>query len=212
MTPAKPQIASDLDDASTELDDRAEWTAVIATADYVGQQAEGMDFSEVIARGGRWSGVVLDRFVAANVRFENCDLSGFVLRDESSIQRAEFIGCRLSGSVLAGTRLRDVLFTDCTFDDANLRMMDAENVAFERCALLATDFYAAKLVRTRMADCDLRGSDFSKATVEDLDLRTSRVEDVLGAAGLRGATIESLQLIPLAASLAAALELRVVDD
>lgn len=212
MIPAKPLIGEQLDDAAAELDDNAEWTSVLVVGDYVGQQAEGLDFSEVWARGGRWSGVVLDRFLASNVRFENCDLSGFVLRDESSIQRAEFVGCRMSGSVFAGTRLREVLFTDCTFDEANLRMVDAENVAFERCALLATDFYAAKLTRVRMTECDLRGADFSKAAVDDLDLRTSRIEDVRGAGGLKGATVESVQLIPLATSLAAALELRVVDD
>lgn len=212
MIPAKPRICDELAEADAELEDHAEWTQILATGDYVGQVAEGVDFSEVVARGGRWSGVTLGRFVASNVRFENCDLAGFVLRDESSIQRIEFVGCRLSGSVLAGTRIREALFRDCTFEEANLRMIDAENVALEGCALIGTDLYAAKLTNVRFSDCDLRGADFTKATTGEVDLRTSRLEDLRGLEGLRGATVESTQLIPLATSLAAALDLRVVDD
>ena len=87
MPAAKPRLSDDLDEAASELDDNAEWTTVVATGDYVGQQAVGLDVRDVLVRGGRWSGVILEHFLGTEVRFENCDLAGFVLRDESVLQR-----------------------------------------------------------------------------------------------------------------------------
>jgi uncharacterized protein YjbI with pentapeptide repeats len=208
----KPRLSDGLEEAADELDDNAEWTSVVAASDYVGQQAEGVDMRDVLARGGRWSGVILERFLGTELRFENCDLAGFVLRGDSFVQRAEFVGCRMTGAVFAGTKLRDVSFVSCTLDEANLRMLDAESVDFEQCSLLATDLYSAKLVKTRFADCDMRGAVFTKATLSECDLRTSRLEDIVGADALRSSTIGADQLIPLARSLAVALDLRIVDD
>ena len=212
MPAAKPRLSDDLDEAASELDDNAEWTTVVATGDYVGQQAVGLDVRDVLVRGGRWSGVILEHFLGTEVRFENCDLAGFVLRDESVLQRAEFVECRMTGAVFAGTKVRDVSFVGCTLDDANFRMLDAESVDFERCSFASTDLYMAKIAKARFADCDLRGVDLTKATLTDCDLRTSRLEDVIGADALRGSTIDSTQLIGLARSLAVALDLRIVDD
>ena len=212
MPAAKPRIADELEEAPSELEDDAEWVATVATGDYIGQTAEHVSFTDVVARGGRWSGVTLEHFDGTRLRFENCDLSGFVLRDNASVRLAEFVGCRLSGSVLAGTKLRDVSFVSCSFEEANLRMIDAESVDFEDCALLATDLYAAKIAKARFKECNLRGVDLTKATLSEVDLRNSRVEDILGADALRGCTIGEDQVIPLARSLAAALDLRVLAD
>lgn len=209
MAPAKPQHVDERGDASPEVE---EWTEVIATGDYVAARAEHVEWNDVIVRGGRWSGATFLAFRATDVRFENCDLAGFVLQEDVSLRRVEFVGCRMTGAVFAGAHLRDVLFSGCVLDDANLRMVDAQDVAFDACSLVATDLQQARLRTTTLTQCDLRGLDLTKAALADVDMRTSRLEDIKGADALRGATIDSLQVVSVARSLAVAMGVTVVDD
>jgi uncharacterized protein YjbI with pentapeptide repeats len=203
---------AEYDPAPDELVDDDVWSLVVATGDYVGQRAEGMEMGDVVVRGGRWSGVILDGLRAFNVVFEDCDLSGLALLEEPSLQNVTFTRCRLSGAELSGARLRNVRFMGCTLDDANLRMIDAEKVVFDDTVLVGTDLHGAKLTEARLVGCDLRGSDWAKATLKGVDMRGSRLEDIRGADRLRGVTISSSQVVPLAYSLAVAMELTISDE
>jgi len=200
------------DPAPDELVDDDVWSAVVATGDYVGQRAEGMELGDVVVTDGRWNGVVLDGVRAFDVSFQDCDLSGIALLDESVLQNVTFTRCRLSGANLAGARLRNVAFNECKLDDVNLRMVDAEKVVFDDAVLVGAELHAAKLAEVRMRGCDLRGTDWTKAVLKAVDLRGSRLEDVRGADRLRGVTIDSSQVVPLAYSLAVAMELTIADD
>jgi uncharacterized protein YjbI with pentapeptide repeats len=195
-----------------ELVDDDVWSMVEATADYVGQRADGMEMGDVAVKGGRWSGVVLDGLRAFDVTFEDADLSGLALLEEASLQNVAFTRCRLSGANFAGARLRGVTFADCKLDDVNLRMVDAEKITFTDTVLVGCDLHAAKLSEVRMRGCDLRGSDWTKSTLKAVDLRGSRLEDIRGADRLRGVTIDSSQVVPLAYSLAVAMELTIADE
>ncbi len=209
---APPQVPSSEELAPEELIDDDEWIGVVATGDYIGQRAENAELSGVAIRSGRWSGVILERLLATDVAFSDCDLAGFVLQAESSLRRVSFTRCRMSGVVFAGLRMHDVSFTDCTLDDANLRMAHLEHVSFEGCALTGADFYAATIAGARVSGCDLQGVSLTKATLADVDLRGSRLEDITGAGALRGATVDVGQVVGLARSLALALEINVVDE
>ena len=182
---------TEYDPAPGELVADDVWSLMVATGDYVGQHAEGMEMGDVVVRGGRWSGAVLDELRAFNVDFEDCDLSGVSF---------------------AGAHLRHVHFRGCKLNDANFRMVEANDVAFDDAALVAADFYAAKLTDARMRRCDLRATDWTKSVLAGVDLRGSRLEDIRGAGSLRGVTIDSSQVVPLAYSLAVALELTISDD
>ena len=203
---------SEYDPAPGELVADDVWSVMLATGDYVGQRAEGMEMGDVVVRGGRWSGVILDGLRAFGVRFEDCDLSGLALLDEASLQNVTFSRCRLTGANFSGARLRSVTFEGCSLADANLRMLDAEKVVFSDTVLAAGDLYGAKLTTVTVKGCDLRGSDWTKAVLKDVDLRGARLEDIRGADRLRGVTIDSSQVVPLAYSLAVAMELTIVDE
>jgi uncharacterized protein YjbI with pentapeptide repeats len=203
---------ADREPAPGELLDDDEWSDVSAMGDYVGQRAEGLEMLDVDVRGGRWSGVVLERWRARDVVFEDCDLSGFVLQDEPTLRAVLFRRCRLSGAVLAGAHLRKVRFEECTLDDVSLRMMDAKEIAFVDSALVGADFYGATIEQATIAACDLRGADFTEARLKDVDFRTSRLEDIVGATALSGVTIGADQVLPLARSLAVALGIKIVEE
>ena len=90
---------------------------------------------------------------------------------------------------------------------------------FEDCVLRDVDFGSAKLTRVRFPGCTLSGTDFTKVSCTDVDLRGAR----LGAAGtgdagiragfdsLRGVRIDTLQLMTLAPLLAHHLGITVED-
>jgi uncharacterized protein YjbI with pentapeptide repeats len=209
---AAPRLSADPAPAPVEVVDADEWIGVVATVDYVGQRANGLELSDVAVSGGRWSGVTLQTLRANDVFFTNCDLSGFVLEDDASLRRVSFSDCRLSGAVFAGAQLHDVSFTDCALDEGNFRMARLGRVSFDGCSLVAADFYGAVMEGVRMRRCDLRGVTLSKATLSSVDLRSCALEDVIGADALRGATIDSAQVLSVARSLAVALGVVVVDD
>jgi len=202
----------DHDPAPVELLDGDEWSSVVATADYIGQRAEGLDFGDVRVEGGRWSGVTIEGFRAFDVRFTGCDLAGLVLQDDVVIRNAYFERCRMTGATLAGAKLNEVQFVDCVLDDANFRMLEGVFVRFVDCSMVMIDLYGAKLDRSAVVRSNLRGADFTNAFCKDVDLRGSEMLDIRGADALRGATIDSAQAHGLALSFAAALEIKVVDE
>ncbi|WP_028472437.1 pentapeptide repeat-containing protein [Nocardioides alkalitolerans] len=95
-----------------------------------------------------------------------------------------FVGCKLSFVNLRGAELLDVAFTDCRIDELDLVQLDARRVRFR--------------------DCRVGRLDVQQATLKHVDLRGAVLEEVVGPAGLRGATISAAQLDLLAPVLAAA--------
>ena len=69
----------------------------------------------------------------------------------------------------------------------------------------------ARLERVSFVDCELRGADFSAATLRDVDLRGAvRFEPAGGVDRLAGAVIAPGQLLDLAPLFAAQLGIRVL--
>lgn len=93
-----------------------------------------------------------------------------------------FTRCKLGYVNLRAAELLDVAFVDCTIDEIDLLDASARRVAFET---------------TRIATLNVSG-----ARLTDVDLRGADIGQVVGMAGLRGATISSEQLQLMAPALA----------
>ena len=63
-----------------------------------------------------------------------------------------------------------------------------------------------------MEGCDLRGSDFSKASVAGLRLGRSKLEGVRGAMSMGGVVVSGDQVLPLALSLFGDLRIEIQND
>lgn len=123
----------------------------------------------------------------------------------------------LSGCVLAGVQAFSVLarrvsFRNCKLDSVNFRDATLTDVTFEDCVLRDPDFGGAKLTRVRFPGCTLTGASFTKATCSSVDLRGASLGITSGFEALRGATIDSLQLMALAPLLAHHLGIQVTDS
>src|SRR5690242_888134 len=111
----------------------------------------------------------------------------------------------MSAVQLAAARLRDVRFVECRLDEANFRMATGEGVQFDDSQLAAADFYEAKIKGIRFFDCDLTSAEFSRSELVGAMLHGSTLEGLRGASYLRGATIDSAQIVPFALRLLGAM-------
>jgi uncharacterized protein YjbI with pentapeptide repeats len=74
------------------------------------------------------------------------------------------------------------------------------------------DFYEAAITKSALDGCDLRGSDFSKASVQGLRLSRSRLDGVRGGMSMGGVVVTGDQVLPLALSLFSDLRIEIQND
>jgi uncharacterized protein YjbI with pentapeptide repeats len=212
-------FASDLRSCDDELEQEGDYDRV---------RFDGATFDDVTAGGSRFvesgfTGVAFDggrmrRARLSGVWFGETRLVGFDLA-ESSLTDVWFSGCVFAGVQAFALASRRVTFRDCKLDSVNFRECSLVDVLFEDCVLRDVDFGGAKLNRVRFPGCTLSGADFTKVTCTDVDLRGAKLGG--GAAGdggiragydsLRGARIDSVQLMTLAPLLAHHLGITVED-
>jgi uncharacterized protein YjbI with pentapeptide repeats len=181
----------------------------------------GSALPEVRARGGqfvnvRMSGIRMPGAGLRAVRFddvlaEDLDAAGADWTG-GGLNRVIFRRARLTGVQLPEAEVRDVTFSDCKLDYANFRMAKLAHVTFERCVFIETDFGGAELSLVRFDDCQIAKMDITKATFSRVDLRGSAVGFVGSVSALRGAIINTNQLMDLAHDLASELGIEVNDD
>jgi uncharacterized protein YjbI with pentapeptide repeats len=107
---------------------------------------------------------------------------------------------------------KDVAFTDCKLDAANLRMSSWERCEFVRCELPDADFSGAGLRASRLLASNLARVDFGKVRLDDVAFHGSNLDEIRGADALQRAVVGSDQVVPLAFAVFAALRITVDDD
>ncbi|MGH7317536.1 MAG: pentapeptide repeat-containing protein, partial [Candidatus Rokuibacteriota bacterium] len=88
---------------------------------------------------------------------EGCDLANSVWRG-ASIDRTEFIDCRLTGLDVAEASLRHVAVRQGGGSLISFRFAEVKNSRFEDCVLTEADFHGARLPGVVVRGSDLRGA------------------------------------------------------
>jgi len=140
--------------------------------------------------------------------FNNCLLFGNDL-DGSWLRRVRFKSGMYSGIVLSDSTLVDIAFIGLKMNLSNFRISRFQRVEFSNCDLTEADFQGASFTAVSFKNCDLSGADFSHCKMNDVDLRSSKIASVKGLAGLRGAKIDTAQLMSVAHELAAEMGIKV---
>jgi uncharacterized protein YjbI with pentapeptide repeats len=149
------------------------------------------------------------------------DLADVVVADQNwanqrahrlSALRAEFRGCRLTGTDLAEATLRDITFDECRIDLVGLRHARLERVVFRDCRMSECDFYGSTLKDVLFERCELREATFSAATITSVELRGCDLAGLRGAEALRGARMPWNDVLGSAALFATALGIEIVVD
>lgn len=189
-----------------------------------GLAIEDAEIERLVAEREAWSGRIVHARIASgeigaarlrdlhlvDVVAERLDAANSDLRG-ASFTRVELSGCRFTGLGLTQATLQDVVLDDCKLDLANFRAARLERVVFRDCVLTAADFGGARLEEVRFDRCRLEETDFNGAELTNVDLRGSDLRLGGDIAALRGAIIDTGQVIELAPRMAASLGLRVID-
>lgn len=211
-TPLPPRIPESLDTYTDgPLSDDRTISHALIRGDFSAQTAAGVALEQCRVADAQFTGASLERLRLTDVVVERSDLSGTDV-DQANLLRVEFRDCRMSGALFTRGNFGEVSVTRCRLDGASFRMSEMRSVAFDADDLRSGDFYASKLVDTRIFDCDLTGAEFSKASAPGLRLHGSTLYDVKGSHYLSGAVIESSQVLAVALGVLSALRIEVDDD
>jgi uncharacterized protein YjbI with pentapeptide repeats len=128
-----------------------------------------------------------------------------------SAHRVELRRCRLTGSELAESMLRDVTFDECRLDLVGLRHAKLERVVFRDCRMSECDLYGASLKDVLFERCELREATVSTASLQRVELRGCDLAGLRGAEALRGARMPWADVLENAVLFATVLGLEIVD-
>jgi uncharacterized protein YjbI with pentapeptide repeats len=183
----------------------------VSDVDLTGQVADRVrltrcELHRVVLTGAQLRGLTLVDVLAVD-----CELSGAYLH-EALLQRVELRNCRMTGVVISQSNLSHVRVVECKLDGANWRLARADHVEMRDCSLVEADFYEAVLTKSVIEGCDLRGTDFSKASVRGLRLGRSQLDGVRGAMSMGGVVVAGDQVLPLALGLFGDLGIEIQND
>ena len=151
-------------------------------------------------RGLRLTDIVIGRDDLANIA-----------APELSLRRVAITGARLTGAQLTDGAITDTAFADCRLDLATFAGTTLERVTFAGCLLVQAEFRDALWRSVRFDRCDLTGADLSGVRIERCELHGCTLDGIAGLERLRGAAMPWADVVGNAATLAAALGIRVLD-
>ncbi len=214
MNVALPQLPQDLitltESRSTIEKDEPLVCVRIENCSLTGINAGGARFSEVSLLKVTLGGAAMEKLDWSDVLAVRCDFTAANC-EQSSWRRVHVKGSRCSGMLLHSAKLQDATFENCKLDLANFRFTKLKNVRFVDCVLDKADFYQAELKSVTFENCTLSETEFSQAKLDKVDLRTSDLTGIKGVENMKGAIINSTQLIYLAPLLVAQLGIIVED-
>jgi uncharacterized protein YjbI with pentapeptide repeats len=130
---------------------------------------------------------------------------------EATLERVEATGLDAIGIQLPEATLHDCTFAEARLNLASFRHSTLERVAFRDCRLEEADFYGATLRSVSFERCVLAGATIAEATFERCELRGCELDALDGLERLAGTRMPIGDVIQIAALLAAASGIHVVD-
>ena len=173
------------------------------------------DYDGVLINGETLGTDTVEAAVASGSRFAESAITGLTF-DDVNLRKCRmsdvwFGDTRLVSTHLAESSLVDAWWSGCVLAGVQAFSVLMRRVSFRGCKLDSVNFREATMTRVRFPGCTLTGATFEKATCSAVDLRGASLGITAGFAALRGATIDSLQLMTLAPLLAHHLGIEVKD-
>jgi uncharacterized protein YjbI with pentapeptide repeats len=198
------------------------WTAEPLGSGFVIEDARvaDADWGEVRAAGGRVLRSRLDGVRCGAARMRSLRLVDVIVRDadlsnadwgSAALHRVVFERCRMTGFNGSGLEAESVVLRECGLDLANLRGASLRAVAFDDCGLDDADLSGATLREVRFEHSRLRRVMIDGLRLQRVDFRGSQLDPDGDITALRGAIVDSLQIVELGPLLARGLGITVRD-
>jgi uncharacterized protein YjbI with pentapeptide repeats len=209
--PAAPRLG-DLAGAEVRVDpDEAGEVTDARVVAIDGDELDDLELTRCVVEGVRLTARSARRLRLTDVVLRDCELSGADLQ-EARLSRVRIERCRAEGLDAGLLRASDVVVVDTKLTDAGLRMTGWERCSFECSDLRRVELLESTFQNVEVSVCDLTGADLTRCRLSDVRFPGSRLDELVGAPALAGATIDPAQLVPVALGLFAALGIRVGDD
>jgi len=182
---------------------RSEHTDVeLVDLDLTAEHLTGLSLETVRVKGCRLDDAELRRLRCRRVVFDTCDFANSRWLD-CELGEVAFLDCRFTGASIAGGRLADVVVRQCQLRLAKLSHLGRPHALLDACDLRGALLMESDLSDTRFAACDLSDAELFNVDLQGGDLRDNELAGLRGVGCLRGATVDSLQLLSLGPALAA---------
>jgi uncharacterized protein YjbI with pentapeptide repeats len=192
-----------------ELDDAQLGEFELSECNFNGQEAARVDLLD-----GQLTRVLVIGTSMPKARFQNlivskCDFSNAELVS-SKHTRLAYSDCKMVGLKIPESAFTDVSFDNCIANLLHLYGSKLSNVIFKGCNLKNADFRSVQMENVRFENCEMQQAEFYGAQLQNVDLSGSRLDGVKANAGdLKGAIIDSQQLIEMAEGFAGMLGITV---
>ncbi len=201
LQPLDEELERDGDHSEVHIDE----------AEFDDVEAGGTRFSESAITAVTFTGGAFDHVRLDDVWISRSRWIGGIW-SESSLLNVTILDGALAGVQAYGSSWRRVVVQGCKIDSLNLRGAKLQDVEFRDCDLSEVDFGNATLINVTFPGSTIRRCRFGKATIKKVDFRGARTLDVAeGWDSLRGAVIDSTQLMESAPALASILGIVVKD-
>lgn len=184
-----------------DLDGRSEGL-LFDSDDGAGLDLEDTVFSECVFKRVVLQGAELQRASFGDCRFEELNAPSFQAAG-SVWWNTSLVRTRIGSAELHGASIRSTLFEGGKLGYVNLRSAKLKDVVFRDVIIEELDLGSAQLERVSFPGCRIDSLIVNGAKLKHTDLRGITLRAVTGISGLRGATIDELQLADLAPVLAA---------
>ncbi|MFN6468692.1 MAG: pentapeptide repeat-containing protein [Nostoc sp. SerVER01] len=157
--------------------------------------ARGVDFQCAYFDNVKTINTYFKKLSLQDIRISRSDFANTEW-EESSLNRVEFINCRLLGLKAIKSRLRNVIFKGCQGQFSQFNFSKFDNVIFENCILEDSTFLEASLTNVKFINCQMNNVILTDAKFKDTDFRGSNIEGLqINLSQLKGAILDPFQAI-----------------
>lgn len=200
---SEPAFEAPLREQPVELNGDFEYDAIHITGTTPAQPAGSGRLSRVLAERPDLGRARLEPLELVDARLTGAELSNAMLRRVLA-RRVELLDCRGVGLALDAERASDLYVARCRLDYAQLHIERATGpVVFEECSLREA-VVSGDLSKAVFNGCALDDTEFAASNAAGCDLRGSYLGGVRGLSTLRGAIVDTEQVITAAVQIARA--------
>jgi uncharacterized protein YjbI with pentapeptide repeats len=136
---------------------------------------KGVDFQYAYFDNVKALNTYFKRLTLQDIRITKSDFANTEWED-STINRVEFINCRLLGFKLTKSRLKNVIFKECQGRLSQFNFSKFDNVIFDNCILEDSTFIGSSVTNTRFINCQINNVILDSTKFKNVDFRGSNIE------------------------------------
>lgn len=190
--------------------------AELEDARYSNEDRPGRDAAGLTAFGCRFDAIDLSETSVRRARLRDSLIQGGSLANadatEASFARTELRGVRATGVTLTRAKLVDVTFAECRLDFSSLRSASLERARFEGCRMEDADLSGVSALDVVFEWCDLTRTSLAEARFERCEMIGCSLDGVGNPERLRDVGIPWDDVVRSAATLAAGIGVRILED